>query len=376
MRRVESALAPLLLFVLPALGCETTTDTSILGASTTATTSIYLDPSFFMGDTPCAASPGAMQSYVAHLYDATDDQLIVLPASPPVSCSAGVSFRQIAVGRKYRIKIDGYDLPASSLTPLGGASSGSRTMVLESNPDAGPVTPRWSTHCEDVTAEKDAQVNASTCVDISGATPDPGIRIDLRVGMTSAIPALTCQKTLIDPMGNSTIIGDIYAFNVRPEDPSLPALTDLPCNGEGPAPVTFSPLVSVGQTYRFRLEGIAAKGGPVVWGSSCSATAKEGIVVDATCDPLLSGGALDVAIPAEKCAEFGAVTFDVSYAGPPEQSAKGVACGKSVRLSPLPPNKQAAAVVGYRQGGDLAFEGFCEGVIEPGKVTSATCTFL
>lgn len=368
MRREEFALVPFLLFVLPVLACETSADTSILGASTAAVTSIYLDPSFFMGDMPCAATPGAMQSYVASIYDATTNQLVVLPASPPISCTAGVTFRQISVGRKYRIKIDGYHIAASDLEPLGGAGSGSRSMVLKSDKNAGPVTPRWTTYCTDVTATKDTQVNASTCLDLTGPPATTGIRINSLVAMTSATPALTCQQA----SGG----GDIHALHFRPEDPSLPALTDWPCSSDGPSPVTYSQLIEAGQTYRFRLEAIAQAGGPVVWGSSCVATAQEGLIVDAACDPLQSRGALDVVIPAEKCAASSAVTFDVAYQGPPAESIKGVACGKSVRLSPLDPKKQTATIVGYRQGGDVAFEGYCEGVVEPGKAISATCTYL
>jgi len=376
MRRVEFALAPLVLFVLPALGCETTTDTSVLGTSTAATTSIHLDPLFFMGDLPCSPTPGAMQSYVASIFDATTNQLVTLPSSPPLSCASSVTFQQVTVGHKYRIKIDGYDLPASDLEPVGGPGSGGRTMVLKSNKDAGPVTPRWTTYCADVTAEKDTRVNASTCVDLEASAPITGIRIDSNVALVSATPALTCQKTLIDPMGNSTIVGDIHSLHIRPEDPSLPAITDWPCSGAGPGPVSYSQLIKAGQTYRFRLEATTEQGGPVVWGSSCVATAQEGLVVDAACDPLQSKGALDIVIPLEKCSATDAISFDVAYEGPPAESVKGVACGKSVRLSSLDPKKQTATIVGYRQGGDVAFEGFCEGVVEPGKAISATCTYL
>lgn len=368
MRREEFALVPFLLFVLPTFACETSADTSLLGASTAAITSIYLDPSFFMGDTPCAATPGAMQSYVASIYDTTSSQVVVLAASPPVSCTAGVTFRQVTVGRKYRIKIDGYHIAATDLEPLGGAGSGSRTMLLKSDPAAGAVSPRWTTYCADVTATQDTQVNASTCVDLTGPAPTTGIRINSLVAMTAATPALACQTKPGE--------GDIQALHFRPEDLSLPALTDWPCSSDGPSPVTYSQLIKAGQTYRFRLEAIAEPGGPVVWGSSCVATAQEGLIVDAACDPLQSRGALDVVIPADKCTESGAVTFDVAYQGPPAESIKGVACGKSVRLSPLDPKKQTATIVGYRQGGDVAFEGFCEGIVEPGKAISATCTYL
>jgi hypothetical protein len=380
MRRVEIALAPLLVFVFTALGCETTTDTSALTASSTSVTSIFVDPSFFMGDLPCAAVPGAMQSYVAHIYDVTGEQAVALPASPPISCAASVTFRQIGVGRKYRIKIDGYDIAPSALLPVGGLGSGSRTMVLKSNPDGGPVAPRWTTHCDDVISEKDTQVNATTCTHFPSVPATTGITIDPRVGMKSATPALVCKKYLVDPMGNPVEVGDVAALNVRPDNLSLPALLDLPCTDDGPAPPAFAKGITVGQTYTFHIEALAVEGGPVVWGSACFATAKDGLVVDATCDPLQSDGAMDVVIDgllgADTCSNTNVVTYDVTYSGPPKESVLSVACGKSVRFSSLGPGMHAAAVVGYRKGGDVALEATCTAVVEPGSVSIATCILL
>lgn len=375
MRRLETAVAPLMSFVLTTLGCQTSSDSSALPTATPVT-SIYLDPSFFMGDMPCAASEGAMQSYVAAIYDVTNDQIVTLAAAPPVTCSAGVTFQQVVVDRKYRIKIDGYDVPASALTPLGGLSSGSRTMLLKANPDAGPVTPRWTTHCDDVTAEKDSRVNASTCAAFTQPPTPTGIRIDPRVAMKSAMPALTCQRPVVDSMGNITIEGDVFALHVRPDNPSLPALLDVDCLDETPAPSPYTQGIVPGQTYRFRIEGIAQASGPVVWGSSCFAVPTKDLVVQAQCDPLRANGGMDVVIDAETCTKADAVTYDVEFAGPPKESIPGIACGKSVRLSPLPKGTQAATVVGYRADGSVALEATCSADVEPGLVSVATCMFF
>jgi len=381
MRRVDPALAPMVMFVLAAFSCETTADTSSLGTVAAAITSIYIDPSFFMGDMVCATVPGAMQSYVAHIYDVTNQQAVALPASPPSSCAAGIRFQQVVVGRKYRIKIDGYDVAPSMLVPVGGMSSGSRTMTLKVDDGVGPVvTPRWTTHCNDVTSEKDTQVNATTCTPFPPVPVTTGISVDPRASMNSAIPALTCKKTLIDPMGNSVEVGDVVALNVRPDNPSLPALLDLPCIDGGPEPSAFTQGIAVGQTYNFRIEALAMVGGPVVWGTSCFATAKEGLVVDATCDPLRSDGAMEIAIDAllgaDTCSDANVVTFDVTNAGPPKEAVLGVACKKSVRFSPLAPGKHDAAVVGYRKGGDVALEATCSAIVAPGTVSVATCMLL
>jgi hypothetical protein len=381
MRRVESAFAPMMMFVFAAFGCETSADTSTLGATTAAVTSIFVDPSFFMGELPCSAVPGGMQSYVAHIYDVTNQQPIALPASPPTSCAAAVTFQQVVVGRKYRVKIDGYDLPPSMLVPVGGMSSGSRTMTLEINDGVGPVvTPRWTTHCDDVISEKDTQVNTTTCTPFPKVPVTTGISVDPRVGMKSAIPALTCKKEITDPMGNPIEVGDVFALHIRPDNPSLPALLDLPCIDDGPAPPAFTQGLTVGQTYTFRVEAVATAAGPVVWGTSCFATAKEGLVVNAACDPLRSDGAMEIVIDgllgADTCSDANVVTFDAAYAGPPKETVIGVACGKSVRFSPLTPGKHAVAVVGHRKSGDVALEATCSATVAPGTVSVATCTLL
>ncbi|MBK9263726.1 MAG: hypothetical protein IPM54_28470 [Polyangiaceae bacterium] len=374
-------MASLVLSAFSALGCEASSDSSLLtGAG--AVTSIFVDASFFMGDVPCAAVPGAMQSYVAHIYDVTSQQPVALPAAPPVSCSAGVTFRQVVVGRKYRIKIDGYDVAPSDLVPLGGASSGSRTMLRRSNPDAGPVTPLWTTHCKDVDTVQDTRVGATECEPLTPAPTATGITVDPRVALKPATPSLACKEYLIDPMGNPVETGDVHAFDVRPDDPSLPALLNLPCIEGGAAPPAFLQGVTAGQTYGFRVEARASAGGPVKWGTSCFAEAKEGLVVNATCDPLTSDGAMEIVLAGllgpDTCSDANVVTYDASYAGPPPKSVKpvlGVDCAKSVRFT-LEPGMHTVAVVGYRKGGDVALEAACTAVVEPGTVTVATCTLL
>lgn len=369
----------LAMFAFPVLGCESTDDDSILTDSS-AVTSIFVDASFFMGDVPCAALPGGMQSYVAHIYDVTVQQPVALPASPPVSCSASVTFRQVVVGRRYRVKIDGYAMAPADLVPLGGHSSGSGTMLLRSNPDAGPVTPQWTTHCKDVDTVKDVRVSATQCEPLIAETTTTGVAVDPRIALKSANPSLACKEFLIDPMGNPVEVGDVYAFDVRPDDPGLPALLNLPCVTGGAAPSPFTQNITPGQTYSFRVEARSDAGGPVKWGTSCFAQAKDGLVVNASCDPLMSDGAMDIVLSGllgpDTCSDAKVVTYDVSYAGPPKVSVTGAECTKSVRVSPLAPGMHTATLIGYRKGGDVALEATCSAVVEPGAVTVATCTLL
>lgn len=375
MRRVE-LIAPSMVFVLATLGCETSADTSGLPTAT-AVTSIYVDPAFFLGDLKCAPTEGSMRSYVASIYDVTVDQLVTLPATPPTSCAAGVTFRQVVVGHKYRIKIDGYDLAPEALEPLGGPASGSRTMTLKVASGVGPVvTPKWSTHCNDVTAEQDTQVNIASCAPFAEAPSPTGVRVDPRGGMKSATPMLACKKTILDPMGIPTEVGDVFSLNVRPDNPALPALLDLPCSDDGPAPPAYTQNITVGQTYGFRIEAKAIDKGPVIWASSCVANPIDSLIVEATCDPFVAHGAMDVLIDAAKCEATKTASVDLEYPGPPKKLLTGVACGKTVRFSALAPGMQAITAVGRDQSNNVTLEATCSGTVELGSVTDATCIYF
>ncbi len=370
MRRFASALVSLSVFALAALGCETTTDSSLIDSvSGSVTTSLLVDPSEFLGDIPCANISGAMQSYVAFIYDVTNLQNVVtLPAAPPVSCSAGVTFSQVVVGRQYRVKIDGYDVPASKLVPL---ASGSRTMQLKTDTGvAGPVVPpRWQTSCADITTVSATRKIVDKCEPFPEGKTTTGITVDPRIALKSATPALACKQAMT---------GDVFSWDVRPDNPSLPALLNLPCSEDETAPLAFTSGIVPGQTYAFRIEARAEAGGPVVWGSSCVALAKDGLVVDAACDPLQADGAIDIVVGdllgPDTCTDPAKVnTYDVSLGS---LSAKGVSCAKSVRFAPLSPGVHAATLVGYRSTGDISVEATCTAVVEPGKVSVATCTVL
>ena len=367
MRRFERVLVPLM-FVFTALGCETSSSSSSTSTSAAAITSILVDPAFFMGDMPCAKTDGAMQSYVAQIFDVTDpDKIFTLAASPPTPCAAAVTFRQVVVDHKYQVTIAGYDLAADKLSPLGGGASGGATMYLKEEVKNGtatnPVLPKWSTKCDDVTAVEDTRIGVQNCDPFKDIPTTTGVVVDPRDAMVSANPALTCA--------------DVFAFHVRPDDPSLPALLNFPCTADGPPPPAFAQsTITAGQTYTFRIEAIATDGGPVVWGSSCSATTRKGLVIDAACDPFRTDGALEIVLDAQKCMDTSTATFDATYPGPPEESITQVICGRSVRFSPLEPGMHAAAVVGHDATSGKSLEASCSGLVEPGKVTTATCMFF
>ncbi|MDI1445241.1 hypothetical protein [Polyangium sp. 6x1] len=385
MRRRTLALVPLVALALASTACDETsdTDTETDTDATATVTSILVEPSLFMGDVPCSAASGAMQSYVATVLDVTDPSApFPLPSSPPVTCTASVIFRQILVSHVYRVHIDGYDVPAAELTPVGGTSSGSRSMVRRAAPAAGNVTPLWSTFCEDVTALQSIRVAPKTCEELAPLPTETGVLIDPRATLagTSAIPGLelACTRSTVDPQGNPVVTGDVASFDVRPTDPALAPLVNLPC--ESPAPAPYTQNIKPDQSYTFRIEARAAAGGPVTWGASCTALAVEGLVVHALCDPLSKDGALDLSLAdvlaaaGTSCAKENVATYDALLGAPGNLEADAVACGKPIRFAPLEPASYAQIkLVGRDAAGAAVVTASCIAEIAPGAVSTATC---
>ncbi|MDC3958733.1 hypothetical protein KEG38_33065 [Polyangium jinanense] len=385
MRRRTLALVPLVALALASTACDETSDTDIdLDATTTVPTSIVVDPSLFLGDVPCSAASGAMQSYVATVLDVTDVSApFPLPSSPPITCTASVIFRQILVGHAYRVQIDGYDVPAAELTPIGGSSSGSRSMVRRAAPAAGTVAPVWSTFCEDLTAQKNVRSTPKTCEELAPLSTETGVLVNPRATLagTSAIPGLelTCTQASLDPLGNPVITGDVASFDVRPTDPALAPLVNLPCTSPAPAPYTQN--IKPGQSYGFRVEARAVAGGPVTWGASCTALAVEGLVVHALCDPLSKDGALDLSLAdvfaaaGTSCAKENVVTYDAVLGAPGDLEADAIDCSKPIRFTPIAPGAYAdIKLVGRDAAGAVAVTATCTAEIAPGAVSTATCT--
>ncbi|TKC99111.1 hypothetical protein [Polyangium fumosum] len=387
MRRRTLALVPLVALALASTACDETSDTDLdLDTTTTVPTSLLVEPSLFLGDVPCSAATGAMQSYVATVLDVTDASApFPLPSSPPVTCTASVIFRQILVGHVYRLQIDGYDVPAAELTPVGGTSSGSRSMVRRAAPAAGTVAPLWSTYCKDITAQENVRSTPETCEELAPLSTKTGVLINPRATLagTSTIPGLelACKKSSVDPQGNPVITGQVASFDVRPTDPALPPLVNLPCNNPAPAPYTQN--IKAGATYTFRIEARAETGGPVTWGASCTAIAVDGLVVHALCDPLSKDGALDLSLAdvlaaaGTSCAKENVATYDALLGAPSPLEADGVACDKPVRFAPIEPAAYPKIkLVGRDAAGAPVVTASCLAEIAPGAVSTATCTLV
>lgn len=108
-------------------------------------TRIAFRPELFRGEVPCRrGSPGALQSYVVNLHQATDvlvpnDAGVPLPpglTSVPVACDRSVLFTVVA-GRYYKALIYGFDRPVTA-------------------EEAASVEPRWTSSCGVVNGDPEA----------------------------------------------------------------------------------------------------------------------------------------------------------------------------------------------------------------------------
>jgi len=127
-------------------------------------TLVGVSPQDFLGDVPCADTPGAMRSYVATLIDVsgelgTDAEPVDefrLPSAPPTSCKDAVAFNFVASGHRYIAEIRGYERAFDDLTPLATGSA------IMRDHDGNVVEPRWTTSCGRVQNLRNAVADAGT----------------------------------------------------------------------------------------------------------------------------------------------------------------------------------------------------------------------
>ncbi|HEV8548520.1 MAG TPA: hypothetical protein VGQ57_05815, partial [Polyangiaceae bacterium] len=134
-------------------GCESTTVTV---TSVYHPTLIRVSPDGFLGNVPCRPGAlGAMQTYVATIYDVGEDfapaEPFALPSSGPVSCMNAVSFSRVIEPHRYHAEIQGYD--RDDLLPLG-SDDPETTLgipILVDPVTRQAVAPRWTTSCGEET---------------------------------------------------------------------------------------------------------------------------------------------------------------------------------------------------------------------------------
>jgi hypothetical protein len=249
---------------------------------------VTLSPQVFLGQIPCSGEAGALQSYVATLTDITPNLAtpsFVLPSSRPVPCSNNVVFRYIVGGHVYQAAIDGYDVAAADLVPLG---PGARTMLRRNGTTA--VEPRWKASCGDSSGEGGSGLTASPDRDIPFAAEDctpfsgkPDGITAIQVDPRASLGPLAC----VNDQGS----GEIDRFDITPgaspapSAPALPPYLNVDCASGENGLVKYQQGILPDATYTFAL--VAYRAGGEKLEASCVARTREGLTVTAVCDPLL-----------------------------------------------------------------------------------------
>jgi hypothetical protein len=345
-----------------ATACSTTDSSGLDFGETVTTTAIFIDLRDALGATPCSNEKGALRSYVATVYDhAGGTNIVTLPSSLPTPCSVGISFRYITPEHTYTADIDAYEARPEEIVPLGGVTSGSRHMVPVGGGDVIP--PRWTSSCGAATAKLHTNVRFGDCSplqDRGASNPTTAIVID----PSAALGALRCAAAG----------GQVVSFDITPETAGLPSITGIPC---GAPPLTFNAGIEPGVLYRFRLDARAETGGPIVWGSACFALAEDGLTAEASCDPIVSTGDIEVSIASllesagAKCGEDVA-TYEAILAKP-AVSVGPVPCAEAARFGPLETGTYSIDVRTFNAKGEALQNATCEATVTPGKTAQATC---
>ena len=338
--------ASLVATLLPLLALSVScTSTSASTTTPTTPTLVAINPDDFLGDVPCANAPGAMQRYVATVYDVTPGigndggpTSFALPSSGPVSCARQIAFGGgfVLAGHRYVADIQAYD--RSDIKPLGSGSS-----IMVDAKTGAVVSPRWTTSCgraassidagtagdagADAAAEggvgdagTEASTDAGTDAAVEGGVGDAGSTEAGSEGGTSTKdhPVVAAQYTTVfvrhcaplvshAPPGGTGIsvgiddamlaplslacgstTGQIARYRV-----SIDGSTSAPLEAACDQRVTFLSLTP-GSGYHFTLEAFEPGATTPTWATHCFRTALDGAIVHAACDPLTDQGAIDL----------------------------------------------------------------------------------
>lgn len=284
--------------ILVGLGLLAYTGCSSGGTASTAVTHptmIEVAPEDFLGDVPCSEGPG-LKRYVATLIDtdyvaqggasgvdATGEAGapvdFQLASSRPTPCLAGVGFGLVVPGRRYDVKIDGYD--TDDLAPR---ANGSRQMVSPAPTEEQPVspllTPRWTAHCEDAIAIGSTIVRPLRCTPF--APLDASALGSVRIRLAKLQGGLVCgdQPGQIDHFEISLDSGD-----------GVTLVRSVPCAAD--AEVIYDEL-----TPRVRVSAyvtaLSVGSGEALAGATCAAFTLPDASVEADCDALNQFGTLRV----------------------------------------------------------------------------------
>lgn len=393
--------------------CETSSSSS----GYTPYTAIYVDPADFLGGVACSGTDGSMKSYVATLYDVSDNNpetIVTVTSSPPTSCRAPITFAQIAPGHFYTVTVDGYELPACSLgrydagclVPAGGWGSGVRTMVLSSGAGVPAVSayvaPTWTTRCGRLASAEGtagaggeagaggtdaagADAGGSGGAGQGGSSENNPFYVYDPLGPTEAVYQTSSRfggcEPLPAPTGPSRVVitaaalrgglscgkepGQVARFEVRGPGDTVPRLVD--CGAE----VRYEDLPP-GTSFEARVFAFESGSSGPRWGSQCAVRTGAGQTRAAVCDKPSERGSL--LIPGDSVLCEGASSYRATAVGLglPAQSA---ACPADLSFSGLPAGLVDVAVERKDGSGASLGSAICTGYVEPGQQAKATCSF-
>ncbi|HVJ16894.1 MAG TPA: hypothetical protein VM686_15745 [Polyangiaceae bacterium] len=358
------------LLALTSLGCTDEPELVIVIAHPTL---IQVSPTAFLGTVPCMAGEGAMQRYVATVFDVSpesDEEMgaggavagpaenFALPSSGPTPCGAPIATAFVVHGRLYAAEIDGYD--RDDIEPL---ATGARQMVDQ---DGEIVPPRWTTSCgrepgESVMAIYQVTREVSSCEPLEDHSPSAA-EPKIAVSLDDALGDLACGT---DP-------GQVARFEVVSTNGDTAEAT---CGDA-------ATLTGVSPGAVLELQVLAYESGQTspAWGSACSAAPLTGVTVQAECQILASEGALDIdlpqvleSIPLDCETELREVVADPG-GDLPAQRVTPPGCNNTLRLSDLPPGDTTVSLSTTLSDGSTGPTLTCSGTVLPGLSVPADCT--
>jgi len=316
------------------------TDTTETTATREVPTAIVVDPSLFLGELPCADIQGAPRSFRATLVDLDTNESS--GPSPRSSCGGPVFFDVVTVAHHYMANIEVFDVSVDE-------AAGAATWVTTCGADGvGAAVPLLDHH-----------VAVGNCVPL----PNVGsATTSIVVDPSKAKGNLTCEA-------DGGPLGPVDVIPTAPEDAGLPTVT-LACDG---SPIVYGAGVVVGARYDFRLE---AEGG---YATTCSASARAGLVIPAACGALTNLGAVTFPLADVEATAGLTCGTDIKRAtvaltaGPTTTGSRVVACDGTATFSGLAAGSYVGTVT--LDGGTAAATTFaCTGEVAPATETALVCT--
>ena len=339
--KFPSLVAAFLLSPLVACSTDTTAATSVVA------TSVGVDPLDFLGTVPCTGQSGSARDYVVTITDDTTG--LVLAPSRPISCAVPVAFENVVVGHTYSAEIQVFDAD-----PASGAAA------------------RWTTTCGSggVGAAEvftDQRTFIKNCIPLTGSG----------VGTTSVS---VDASALAASLGCSNDGGKgVEKLRVTSIGAGLAGQTI----GCGQPPVVADTDIVPAKLYTFRVEALEAGATTPRWAASCSATAKEGIQVAASCEALSDVGFIRIDI-AKVVADAGLVcaasgpdavgSYDVTFDDPPSSvKASTISCKNEAVLGPFERGSHAGEIFLRTSVGASKAHAICFASVAPNATATADC---